>query len=372
MKQNSIIYQIFPRNYSQNGTFKDIENDLPRIKELGIDIIYLMPIHEIGEKNRKGTYGSPYACKDYFSISSDLGTKEDLVSLINKTHELGMEIILDMVFNHTSPDNVLLEEHEDYYFHRGGHLSNRVGEWSDIVDLNTYKKETQQYLLTVLKYWASLGIDGFRFDVASMIPISFFQLARKKLGNKIIFIGESVDKDFANYLRDSGDYVTLDSDMYPTFDSLYNYNYYRIFTKYLRGYVDIDQLVNEFNADKDHLRLHCLENHDNDRIASLLRKDEIACYLDFFSFIKGQFFIYAGQEYGIQHKPLLFEKDPVDFSYKDEEIYSFYKELIDIKHQQKDIIDMHFDKIDDNHMKVWVKYFDNTEEIREFYFPQNL
>jgi len=192
MNHNSIIYQIFPRNHSKEGTLKKIEEDLKRISSLGIEVIYLMPIHEIGIKERKGTYGSPYAIKDYFSISSDLGTLEDFKSLVNSTHELGMKIILDMVFNHTSPDNLLLENHEDYYYHKFWKVSNKVSEWTDIIDLDTSKEETQNYLIKVLKYWILNGVDGFRFDVASVIPIKFFIKARKELGNDIIFIGESV------------------------------------------------------------------------------------------------------------------------------------------------------------------------------------
>ena len=166
----------------------EVSKDLPRIKDLGSDVIYLMPIHEIGEENRKGTWGSPYAIKDYFSISPDLGTLDDLKELINKTHELGMKIILDMVFNHTSPDNVLVATHPEYYFYKDGKRGNRVGDWTDIVDLDTPREDVQDYLVSVLKYWLDVGVDGFRFDVASTIPLSLFEKARKILGNKPIFL----------------------------------------------------------------------------------------------------------------------------------------------------------------------------------------
>lgn len=212
MKQNSIIYQIFPRNHSKERTFKKIEEDLARISSLGINIIYLMPIHEIGLKERKGKYGSPYAIKDYYSISSDLGNLEDFKSLVNTTHKLGMKIILDMVFNHTSPDNILLQNHESYYYHKDGKVTNKVSKWTDIIDLETSKKETQDYLIEVLKYWTSHEVDGFKFDVASVIPINFFIRARKELGDKIIFIGESVgDKD---KFRKRGFFVNEDNEMY--------------------------------------------------------------------------------------------------------------------------------------------------------------
>ena len=111
MKNNPVIYQVFVRNYSKEGTFKALQKDLERIKNLGVDIIYLTPIHKIGVLNRKGTYGSPYAIQDYFSVSEDLGTIQDFKDLVNNIHSHGMKIILDMVFNHTSPDNVLINTH---------------------------------------------------------------------------------------------------------------------------------------------------------------------------------------------------------------------------------------------------------------------
>ena len=370
MSSNQVIYQIFPRNYSKDGSFKSIEKDLERIKELGTTIIYLMPIHEIGIKNRKGTWGSPYAIKDYYSISPDLGDLSDFLSLINKTHDLGMKIILDMVFNHTSPDNVLLNEHEDYYYHKNDKLSNRVGEWTDIVDLDTFKEETQLYLIDVLKYWINLGVDGFRFDVASMIPLSFFKRARKELRKDIIFIGESIDPEFASYLRSVDEVATPDEEMYPTFDSLYNYNYYRAFIRYLKHQGTLEELINLINIDKTNLRLICSENHDNDRISSLLDINKLKNWLDFFSFIKGQVFIYAGQEYGIKHKPNLFEKDPVDFNDIDINIYKIYKDYIDVKKSQKEIKEQHIDIIDINKVLVTVKYIDGEIEQKEFVLPQ--
>ena len=369
MKYNDIIYQIFPRNHSYQGGFKSIEKDLNRVKDLGVDIIYLMPIHIIGEVNRKGIDGSPYAIKDYFSISPELGDINDFKSLVNKVHALGMTLILDMVFNHTSPDNVLLKEHEDYYYHKNGKLSNRVGDWSDIVDLDTFKQETQSYLISVLQYWVSLGVDGFRFDVASMIPLSLFIKAREILGKDIIFIGESIDPEFASYLRSINDPSTPDDEMYPTFDSLYNYNYFRAFQRYLSHKGTLKELVNLINLDGVNQRLICLENHDNDRIASILNKDKLEKWLDFFSFIKGQIFIYAGQEYGNEHKPDLFNLDPVDLTYINQDIYRIYKDYINRKKKQKEITYQFIELINEDIVEVTVKYIDGQTIKKTFILP---
>ena len=370
MKYNQIIYQIFVRNYSKEGTFEQVMNDLPRIKKLGATIIYLMPIHQIGVKARKGTYGSPYAIQDYFSISHDLGDLKSFKALIDKTHDMGMKIILDMVFNHTSPDNVLLKDHEDYYYHKNGKLSNRVGDWTDIVDLDTFRDDTQEYLLSVLKYYVDLGVDGFRFDVASMIPLEFFKKARKAVGKDIIFIGESIDPEFGAYLRSINDCATLDEDMYPTFDSLYNYNYFHTMMGYINGKDTLSKLVERINLDRVNTRMLCLENHDNDRISSILDNNKLSKWLDFFAFIRGQVFIFAGQEFGNKHKPELFEKDPVDFNYVDEQTFNLYKDFIQKKLSQKDIVEQHIDVIGENKVSVKVKYIDGTEEAKQFILPK--
>lgn len=328
--KKEIIYQVFVRNYSNEGTFKEVTKNLDQIKELGTTILYLMPINIIGEINRKGTYGSPYASKDYFSISPDLGTLKDLHELIDQCHKKNMKIILDMVFNHTAPDNVLLEQHKDYYFHKNGKVGNRVGDWADIIDLDTDKEEVQTYLISVLKYWLEQGFDGFRFDVCSMIPLSFFKKARTELGNEIIFFGESIDPGFHDYLRSQNEIATNDIDLIPTFNYLYNYNYYRILQAFFRREVGIEQVEKAVQNDAiNNYRVNCLENHDNGRVANYYDNLEELKYITekVFSF-PGHIFIWMGQEYGIKHQPDLFSKDPVDWSKKNIEFYEFFKRKI--------------------------------------------
>ena len=335
---NEIIYQVFVRNYSNEGTFKAVEKDLPRLKDLGVDILYLMPIHEIGIKNRKGSWGSPYAIKDYYSISKDLGTKEDFLSLIDSTHKMGMKIIMDMVFNHTSPDSVLLERHPEFYFYKDGKLGNRVGDWSDIVDLDTSREDTQTYLVDVLKYWISLGVDGFRFDVASIIDFSFFVKARKELGKDVIFFAESIDYDFVDYLKSMGYGSTPDIDMFPTFDLLYNYSWFRPFERYLKNEMSYDELKSIIKEDYEYignkgLRIVCFENHDTERIASYVNEDKLEeIVLDLVK-LKGPLFLYAGQEYGVKHRPNLFEKDPVDWTVNPR-VLEIYRKAIKLKKSQ--------------------------------------
>ena len=345
LKGNEVIYQIFVRNYSIDGSFKAVEDDLSRIKDLGVDIIYLMPINEIGIKNRKGTYGSPYASKDYFSISKDLGTLKDLKSLIKKTHKLKMKIIVDMVLNHTAPDSVLFQEHPEFYFMKNGKPGNRVGDWSDIIDLDTSRKDTQDYLINVLEYWKNIGFDGFRFDVASMIDLNLFKRAREILGNETIFLAESIDDDFAKYVESCGIHATPDNELFPIFDCCYNYSWYRPLERYLKTREGLENVIDNINRDlqympKEYLRCNCIENHDCERISSLIKDEEELIRITKLSYyLKGCPFIYAGQEYGINKKPNLFEKDPINWNLenKNNKIFELHKELIRVKHNEKQL-----------------------------------
>lgn len=338
--KNQVIYQIFPRNHSKEGTLKAIENDLKRIKELGTTIIYLMPIHEIGKTNRKGKFGSPYSIKDYYSVSKDLGSLNDFKSLVNKTHELGMKIIMDMVFNHTSIDNPLALTHDEYYFHKeDGKRGNRVGDWTDIMDLDTYRNDVQEYLIDVLKYWAGQGVDGFRFDVCSLISLDFFIKARKELGQSYIFFGETIDDGFVSYCNELNIRVTPDKNYEGIFDIIYNYNWYRPLENYLKGYGSFENVISAIESDsikdsKSLCRANALENHDTERIASLVESENQLLELMNFAYkLEGNIFIYAGQEYGISHRPNLFEKDPIDWSNKNLTIYGELVRLIQ-KHKK--------------------------------------
>lgn len=118
--RNEMIYSVFVRNYSEAGNFAGVTADLQRIKDLGTDILWLLPINPIGEVNRKGTLGSPYAIKDYRGINPEYGTLADFKALTDRAHELGMKVMLDIVYNHTSPDSVLATEHPEWFLSRRG------------------------------------------------------------------------------------------------------------------------------------------------------------------------------------------------------------------------------------------------------------
>ena len=334
---NKTIYQVFVRNYSPKGDLHSLDADLERIKDLGIDILYLMPIHPIGENGRKGTYGSPYSVRDYYEISPDLGNKEDFLRLIDHAHGLGLQVIMDMVFNHTARDSVLLDEHPEFYYRENGQIGNRIGDWSDVCDLETGREDVQDYLVDVLAYWRGLGIDGFRFDVASLIPLSLFERARKRLGNDIFFLSESIDPDFARYVATLGLHNTDDKNLYPTFDATYNYNWFRDLERYLRGETPLSgvkkDLMEQIASLPGRIKISALENHDTHRIASYFDKgDQRLWNLIAFSFVfPGMPFVYAGEEYLVSKDVPLFEKHPIDKNTGDMHAFSLFKKLIALK-----------------------------------------
>ena len=165
--RNLVIYEIYVRNHGANGTFSDVERDLHRLHTLGVDVLWFMPIHPIGESNKKGSLGCPYSIRDYREVNPEYGTKEDFTRLIQQAHEMSMKIMIDVVYNHTAHDSVLVREHPEY-FHKdeNGNPVTTVPEWSDVIDLKHSNPGLTSYLIETLQGWVEMGVDGFRCDVA--------------------------------------------------------------------------------------------------------------------------------------------------------------------------------------------------------------
>ena len=175
--RDAAIYQLNVRQFSAAGTFAAAEAELPRIAALGARIIWLMPIHEIGQKNRKGSLGSPYSVRDYYSVNPEFGTEADFASFVDRAHELGLFVILDWVANHTAWDNDLVTTHPDWYERdwNGEFMPTPWWDWSDIIDLDYDVPELRQYMRDAMAYWVrEFGVDGFRCDVAGYVPLDFW------------------------------------------------------------------------------------------------------------------------------------------------------------------------------------------------------
>lgn len=323
--RQAVIYQVYNRNHNESGTFRELIGDLKRIKELGTDILYLLPIHPIGKKDKKGDLGCPYSIQNYREVNSEYGTIEDFKALIEATHEQGMKLMIDVVYNHTSRDSYLLSCHPEWFYKgKNGEFKNRVGDWSDITDLDyTSNPALWDELIDTLKYWAGLGVDGYRCDVASFVPVDFWLRARcevSKINPHFIWLAESVDGGFIQGVRSLGYEVHSDSELYQAFDICYDYDVYSYYKQYLLGEAALDEYIKrvqiqEFIYPGNYVKLRCLENHDQERVASLVKSvEQLKMWTAFVYLQKGATMIYAGQEACCTHLPSLFDIDKVDWS----------------------------------------------------------
>jgi glycosidase len=181
--RDAVVYEIYPRAFSAEGTFNGITARLDELKDLGVDVLWLMPIHPIGEKLRKGTLGSPYAVRDYYAINPEFGTTNDFKRLVAAAGQRGLKVILDIVANHTAWDNVLITRHPEFYKQDpSGRIVPPVKEWTDVAGLNYDHPGLRDYMIAMLKHWVTeFGVDGFRCDVAHMVPVDFWEQARAAL-----------------------------------------------------------------------------------------------------------------------------------------------------------------------------------------------
>lgn len=337
--RNQVLYSVFVRNYSQEGTFEAVRRDLDRIKGLGVDILWLMPIHPIGEKARKGTVGSPYAAKDFRAINPDFGTEEDLRRLVATAHEKGMKVIMDIVFNHTAPDSWLAANHPEWFYHKpDGSFGNKVGDWYDIIDLDYKQKDLWTYQIETLKRWAAI-VDGFRCDASPLIPIEFWQQAREAVETvrpSCIWIGETVEPEFVRLLRSCGMVGHSDCESFQVFDMSYEYDSYVVYRRYLHGEIPLSTYTEAMNWQEsmypeNYVKLRFLENHDRPRVGQLVRDAKMRrSWTAFLYFQKGMVMLYNGQEVSSAHRPQLFEKDPVDWT-EGEDISPMLRKLYEMK-----------------------------------------
>jgi hypothetical protein len=319
--RNLVIYEIYVRNHGPNGTFADVEADLKRIRSMDVDVIWFMPIHPIGKIARKGECGSPYAISDYRSINPEYGSKEDFARLVEKAHQSGLKVWIDVVYNHTAHDSQLVREHPNW-FHQdeSGKPVTTVPAWSDVIDLKHPNPHLSDYLIETLKQWALFGIDGFRCDVASILPIEFWQRARREVAEikpEVVWLAESVHASFVEGRRLNNLIAHSDSEVYSAFDITYDYDIWSTFLAAVTGVIPVARYLEMLRYQdgiypENYVKLRCVENHDNHRIMHLARsRQQGMAWTAFQAFNKGAFLIYGGQESACDHKPTLFDIDRI-------------------------------------------------------------
>ena len=327
--RDAVIYQLNTRQFTRQGTLRAAQEQLPRLKTLGIGIVWLMPIHPIGEKHRKGTLGSPYSVRDYRAVNPELGTLGDLKAFVAEAHRLGMRVILDWVANHTAWDNALVAEHPDWYIRdwKGDFQPTPWWDWSDIIDLDYSKPGLRRYMTESMAYWVrEADIDGYRCDVAGFVPVDFWNHARTELeaikpGN-IFLLAEWEERDL--HAR--------------AFDMTYAWSWHGAVHDIVQGKAGLDKLFvyyswNESAWPRDALRMTYTSNHDANAWEGTDREKfgaalEAATVLSFVG--EGMPLIYNGQEAGNGKRLAFFERDPI--AWKPDPMGELYAKLIALRH----------------------------------------
>ena len=329
--KNSVMYEVNIRQFSPEGTFNAFSEHLPRIKEMGVDIIWLMPIHSIGEENRKGTLGSYYSVKDYKSINSEFGTKDDFRNLVNKIHELDMKIIIDWVANHSSFDNIWVKNGNlDWYnLDSLGKLQPPSGtDWWDVADLNFDNIEMKQEMIESMKYWVQeFHIDGFRCDVADWVPISFWDTCRMELDRikDVFMLAEAETPE----LHDKA------------FDMTYAWEFHFIMNDVANSKKDVTDIIRYIDSTKqkfdfEDYRLQFISNHDENSWKGYAKErlgDAVKTFSVLSVVMEGMPLLYNGQEANLQKRLEFFEKDTI--SWDDTSLYDFYKQLFHFKKENE-------------------------------------
>lgn len=318
---NATIYEVNVRQFTKEGTFKSFQQHLIRLKELGVDIIWLMPINPIGELNRKGTLGSYYSVKDYKDINPEFGTKEDFRELVNEIHKLGMCVIVDWVANHTSWDNVWVREHPDFYTKdKNGNFVPPVNDWADVIDLNYDNKDLWYAMSEALQYWVKeFKIDGYRCDVAGMVPTEFWNFVRPEL--------EKIKPVFMLAEWESPELHK------KAFEMSYSWDVHRMMNDIYKGKKRASNLKSLVNRDLKKFppyafRMQFTSNHDEntwngtefERLGDAAEMFAVLTYI-----LPGMPLIYNGQESGFNKRLEFFEKDQIEW--KPSKFENLYKKL---------------------------------------------
>ena len=308
MLENGIMYEANIRQYSPEGTFNAFTKDIPQLKELGVNIIWLMPVYPISTTKSKGSLGSYYAISDYTGINPEFGTKADLDQLVQTAHDHGMLVILDWVANHTGWDHTWIQEHPDYYTqNEAGEVIHPVNtDWTDVADLNYDNPEMRTEMRKAMQYWIrEHHIDGYRCDVAGSVPVDFWEPTVDSLREikPILMLAEAWEP---NLMEDA-------------FDMAYGWDTHHVMNDMAQGKKPASAWAKRVSAidsmyQKDDILLNFVTNHDenswNGTVEERMGKAQDAM-LAFSYCIPGMPLIYSGQEYGMKKRLRFFEKDTI-------------------------------------------------------------
>jgi glycosidase len=324
--RNAAIYQINTRQFTKEGTLRAAEKELPRLKELGVGIIWLMPIHPIGQVKRKGELGSPYAVQDFFKVNPELGTLDDMKRFVASAHKLDLHVILDWVGNHTAWDNVLRKEHPDWYLldRKGQPRPTPWFDWDDIIELDYGQPAVREYMTRALRYWVKeVGVDGYRADAAGFVPQDFWDNAAAELRaiKPVFLLAEWESRDM--HAR--------------AFDASYSWTWFDSMKAIAEGHADATSLNawyawNEKFYPRNAYRMLYVTNHDKNSWEGTefeIFGDALDASIALSVISEGIPLMYNGQEAGNRRRLKFFERDPI--AWTPSRYGALYRDLFTLK-----------------------------------------
>ncbi|MFB6320269.1 alpha-amylase family glycosyl hydrolase [Saccharicrinis sp. FJH54] len=359
--KNATIYEVNMRQYTPEGTFNAFMAHLPRLKEMGVDILWLMPIHPVSKKNRKGELGSPYAVGDYYKVNPRFGTMDDFKTMLDSIHALGMHCIIDWVPNHTGWDNPWITEHPDWYTKDSlGNITDPIDYntgkswgWTDVADLNYDNPDMRIGMIDAMKFWITdIGIDGFRVDVAHGVPVDFWEQCTDSLYaiEPVFMLAEA---EVPELLNDGSFVMDYAWEMHHLLNDIARYQGANRSdaAKLVQGNlvegsaqkaekktaIDIDSLLAK-KARQYHKGYHMqfTSNHDENAWAGTEFERMGNGHLAFAvltATFNGMPLVYTGQESAMDKQLAFFSKDTVPWDHY--KYAGFYKKLFDLKHRNQ-------------------------------------
>lgn len=321
---SSNIYEVNLRQYTHEGTINAFARELPRLRDMGIDVLWFMPVTPISHDKRLGSLGSYYACSDYTSINPEFGTLEDFTGLVKQAHALGFRVIIDIVANHTGWDHHWTREHPDYYRrNQDGHFFDPHG-WADVIDLNYDNPELRKAMIDVMRFWIEKAdVDGFRCDMAMLVPLDFWKQAREALDpvKPLFWLAECEEIAY-----------------HEVFDATYTWKFLHKMESVGRHESPIgglDEVLDYYDTmfPKDGLRVYFTTNHDEnshsgsefERMGDMAKPFAVLC-----STWNGLPLIYSGQEFPNRKRLKFFDKDQIDWN-GEYGFHGFFRTLLQLR-----------------------------------------
>jgi len=333
--RNAVMYEVNVRQYTPEGTFTALERHLPRLKAMGVDILWLMPIQPIGVKNRKGSLGSYYSISNYTAVNPEYGSNADFRHFVDAAHAQGMKVVLDWVANHTAFDHGWITQHPDWYVHRAdGTISNardnegRETDWTDVAELDYDRPAMRQAMIADMRWWLdSMALDGFRCDVAGGVPMDFWMQARTalKAAKPDLFLLAEAESP----------------EMHTAFDATYGWELHHLLNQIAQGKQGTGAL-NAYFARQDSAygrgpyRMYFTSNHDenswNGSEFERMGANHVPAFVLSATAQNSMPLLYTGQEASLRKRLRFFDKDTVDWN--GPSLTGFYRSVFELRHSQ--------------------------------------